>query len=205
MAYIHALYDFDIENDFGYGPTTSIFWNFCSFHCNGCWNSKTWDRQDDLYIDNDELVLKIDKALKSYNFKKELSLLGGDPLVDQNINDTLYVLTKIKELNPDLKIGVWTGFKWETLISKPDKYENQIKVLNLIDYLIDGPFVLSKKIKNRRYGSWNQRVIDVKQSLKQNNLIIETQYAIENENHIDFNIVNDLYIFQKYKSKEKHK
>lgn len=199
MAYIHAIYDFDIENDFGQGPTTTVFWNYCSFHCTGCWNIDTWDRKEDLYVDNDELVTRVIKALDLYGFDKQLSLLGGDPLIPQNIEDTLYFLKEIRKQKPNIKIGVWSGFKFDFLTKHPDKYPLQIEALNLIDVLIDGQFIIKRKVKNRRYGSWNQRVILTKKSLKLNKIVLEPKYASENGDkfittNIDSNILFDKWL-----------
>lgn len=174
MAYIHHIYDFDLENDFGTGPVVSVFWNFCSFHCKGCWNQNTWDRQENLFISNQELIEKINQSLNS-DFPKDLAVLGGDPLVPQNRTDFLEVIKGIKTNRPNIKIGVWTGYTYETLIKEP----NIQSVLSYIDILIDGPFIERLKVKNKRYGSSNQRVIDVQKSLKQNQLILEKQYLNE--------------------------
>lgn len=198
MAYIHAIYDFDIENDFGQGPTTTVFWNYCSFHCTGCWNTDTWDRKDDLYIDNDELVSRVIRALDLYGFDKHLSLLGGDPLIHENIEDTLYFLKEIRKQKPNLKIGVWSGFKFDFLTKHPDKYPLQIEALSLIDVLIDGQFVIKRKVKNRRYGSWNQRVILTKESLKMNKIVLEPKYVSENGEKFTTKTIDGNIIFDKW-------
>lgn len=65
MAYIHQISQFDIDNDFGQGPVVSVFFNFCSFHCKGCWNESTWARREELYWDNEKAADTIITALKN--------------------------------------------------------------------------------------------------------------------------------------------
>ena len=93
-----------------------------------------------------------------------LALLGGDPLSPKNIQDTIYIVKALKEWRPDLNVICWTGFTWEQVsrskLLKP--------ILEYLDVLIDGRFMLERKIEGRKYGSDNQRVIDVKQSLLDN-------------------------------------
>lgn len=63
--FLHQINQFNTDNDFGQGPVVSLFVNFCSFHCPGCWNSDTWERKDDLYMENSQVVQKIQNALDS--------------------------------------------------------------------------------------------------------------------------------------------
>ena len=64
-------------------------------------------------------------------------------------------------------IHVWTGYKYETLLADPKK----IAILELIDTLVDGQFMIEKKDLNLKYrGSSNQRVIDIPISLMTNEI-----------------------------------
>ncbi len=195
MAYVHKIYEFDLENDFGTGAVTAVFFNFCSFHCKGCWNSETWERKEELYMDDSKLSESVIQALKKYAYKKDLALLGGDPLVPENVESTLWLIKEVKQQLPATKIGVWTGYRWERLIKK----EKQVEALHYIDYLIDSPFILSKKVKLRRYGSYNQRVIDVQNSLKTHKIVVEDAYAQENTKHILTHKENSLVMFDNYR------
>ena len=171
MAYIHQINKFDIDNDFGQGPVVSVFFNFCSFHCPQCWNQDTWDRKEDLYWDNDEAVRVIVDALQTQLIKRgmkpNLSLLGGDPIVTENIDSTIYIIDQVRKQVPDVKISVWTGFDIEDWY-KTDKFEKQKTILPRINYLIDGRFVYQLKTKNQMFGSINQRVIDTQKFITQN-------------------------------------
>lgn len=175
MAYIHQINQFDIDNDFGQGPVVSVFFNFCSFHCKGCWNESTWARKKELYWENEKATNTIIIALKklmSRGMKPNLSLLGGDPLVPENIKDTKDIIEQIRSEIPEVTICSWTGFDIEDWWKK-NKYKEQKKLLNLLDYIVDGRFIYRLKTKNQMFGSINQRVIDTKkliEELKINNL-----------------------------------
>lgn len=188
MAYLHILNHYDPENSY---PTVknlstgkiekgsscvSLWFNSCSKKCKLCFNPETWGRKKSLYRDNDEIVEEVLIALEEF-FPKNLALLGGDPLensFDQdfrnNIDDTFYILTKIKEKRPETKVLCWTGYTWNECLNNEKVY----KVLKngLIDVLVDEPFVVEKKIEGKMYGSSNQHVINVKESLKQNKMIV---------------------------------
>lgn len=163
MAYIHQINQFDIDNDFGQGPVVSVFFNFCSFHCNGCWNKDTWERKEELYWENNtaaEVIISALQKLINRGMKPNLSLLGGDPVVDENINDTHTIIKLIKKSIPETKICVWTGFDIEDWWRKPN-YKQQRELLNDIDIIVDGRFIHRLKTKNQMFGSINQRVLDV--------------------------------------------
>lgn len=192
MPYIHRINEFDVENDFGYGPVTSVFFNFCPFHCLGCWNENTWSRDESLFISDSELVDSVIKGLDSFGMPKNLAILGGEPLHPCNIDSTLNLLLQVKEKRSDVLIGLWTGYRYEQLTN-----DNQIKCLNNIDYLIDGKYDLNKKTKNMRYGSYNQRVILSKKSSK-NHIILEENYVKENQKNLKYGLKVNGYEFIDY-------
>ena len=173
MAYIHQINNFDLQNDGGfYTPTISIYFNFCSFHCKGCWNKETWDRKEDLYISNEDVIKEVSGYIDSFldeGFDTVgLSILGGDPIVVQNVSDTLNILSSLKDKYKNrLKICCWTGYVYEHLLRRAT--DDQMSTLKLIDRLVDGPFIISKKTDpslGLMYGSTNQRVIEMKETLE---------------------------------------
>ena len=85
-----------------------------------------------------------------------LSVLGGDPLEKKNIKGVLLLCHKIKSEFPSKTIWLWTGRIHEDV--KKDEMLSQI--LQVIDVLVDGPFVEHLKDESLKYcGSSNQRVI----------------------------------------------
>lgn len=198
MAYIHQIRELDFENSFsepGYrtstqskiavGAVVAVFVNFCSFHCEGCWNPETWSRKPELYTTDEDVAKEIIKSLKKINLNPPLglSILGGDPILPQNIKSTVNILKIVLNEFPDLVIGVWTGYTWEAIQKRLQKNTDDSKyliyLLNHIDVLIDGPFILKLKIKNKRYGSSNQRVINVPKSNATKSIVLTNSYLAE--------------------------
>ena len=94
-----------------------------------------------------------------------VSILGGEPLHEFNILGTIKLAKAFKEKFPDKTIWVWTGFLFENVINKD--------IFKYIDVLVDGRFEEEHKDIRLKYcGSTNQRVIDVKQSIEQNKIVL---------------------------------
>ena len=168
MAYIHQISQFDIDNDFGQGPVVSVFFNFCSFHCKGCWNESTWARKEELYWENEkaaDVIIAALQKLKERGMKPNLSLLGGDPIVPENIEDTREIIERIRSEIPNVTICSWTGFDVEDWLRK-EGYDTQKELLKELDYIVDGRFIHRLKTKNQMFGSINQRVLDTKKLLE---------------------------------------
>ena len=147
------------KTDSGNGPgvRVSVFFSGCSLRCPGCFNSKTWDKDSGQPF-TQEIFDEIIVALKP-KWISGLSLLGGDPLEEYNLEDTLTLIQKTREeFGSSKSIWLWTGRTLEALQRKDDETINQI--LEGIDILIDGPFVADlKDTINLTYGgSKNQRL-----------------------------------------------
>ncbi|WP_138995333.1 anaerobic ribonucleoside-triphosphate reductase activating protein, partial [Larkinella sp. C7] len=97
-----------------------------------------------------------------------LTLLGGEPFLNTGI--LLPLVKRIRKELPEKDIWSWTGYTWEELmLETPDKLE----LLNLVDILVDGRFDIKKKNLMLQFrGSSNQRIIDVKKSLDQGQVVI---------------------------------
>lgn len=152
----------DISN--GPGVRVSIFMQGCSFHCKNCFNPETWDFKSGTEF-NDETIDKI-IDLANNDYIKGLSILGGEPMHPNNIKGTTKLAKKFKEIYPDKTIWVWSGFLFDRDLK--DK-----EVLNYIDVLVDGRYedeLHDFTLKWR--GSSNQRVIDVKKTLKNNKIVL---------------------------------
>ena len=147
----------DISN--GPGVRVSIFMQGCSFHCKNCFNPETWDFEGGQEFTEDT----INKVLELSDKKevKGLSILGGEPMHPTNIEGTTKLAKAFKEKYPEKNIWAWSGFKYE------DIKDND--VFNYIDVLVDGQYkdeLHDPTLKWR--GSSNQRVIDIKESKRQN-------------------------------------
>jgi anaerobic ribonucleoside-triphosphate reductase activating protein len=88
------------------------------------------------------------------NVKRNLSILGGEPLCEQNIGGVIELCKRFKKKYPNKKIYIWTGYRIE------DLDETQSEILEYIDFLIDGKFEIDKKdISLFMKGSHNQRIL----------------------------------------------
>ena len=136
----------------------------CSLHCKGCHNPETWSLHSGKPFDEEakkELFEALDKP-----YIQGITFSGGHPFENYN-RSTVYCLVKeIKEKFPEKDIWLYTGYNWEEIFEKEIR-EIQ-RTLYWIDVLVDGKYVEEEKDITLRFcGSRNQRLIDVKETLKQ--------------------------------------
>lgn len=146
-----------IKNDTvnGEGICVSLWVQGCPHRCIGCHNPDQWDFNGGEYINNWKLIDEISEAITANGIQRNFSILGGEPLAPQNINDTYQILWHIKEKFPSIKTFVWTGY---TLKQIQSMYKET--VLENIDVLIDGPFIKAERdITLKMRGSKNQRIL----------------------------------------------
>lgn len=147
----------------GPGVRLAIFFQGCNYKCPGCHNVNTWDVNAGHLEDTNTIT----KMIKENPLLDGITLTGGEALLQK---EAVLELSKIAKAH-NLDVTLYTGSTLEELLSRNDEVINE--VLHLIDYLIDGPFVLSLKDTTLPYrGSSNQRLIDVKKSLKENKVIL---------------------------------
>ncbi|SFA83356.1 anaerobic ribonucleoside-triphosphate reductase activating protein [Acetitomaculum ruminis DSM 5522] len=161
----------DIAN--GNGVRVSLFVSGCTHHCKGCFNSETWDfNYGKPYTkETEEEILE---AL-SKPFIKGLTLLGGEPFEIENQRELVGLLKKIKKMYPKKDIWCYTGYLMDDdLLDGGSAYCEVTKdMLAMIDILVDGEFKEElKDISLVFRGSSNQRIIDVKASVKNNKVVL---------------------------------
>lgn len=158
----------DIAN--GNGVRISLFVSGCAHHCKGCFNPETWSFSYGKPF-TEEVWLEIFNGSKP--FIKGLSLLGGDPCEPENQKALLPFLKEYKKRFPDKDIWCYTGFTFEELTGESRANIDCTKeFLNLIDILVDGPFI--EELKNIGLvfrGSSNQRIIDVKKTFAKQKIV----------------------------------
>lgn len=145
------------KNDFinGEGVCVSLWVQGCPHHCKGCHNPEQWDFSGGQYINNDILIKEISEAIAANGIQRNFSILGGEPFAPQNISDVCEIISKIKQNFPNIKIYVWSGYTLEEL----QKIYSQ-KILENVDILIDGRFILEERdITLKLRGSKNQRIL----------------------------------------------
>lgn len=156
----------------GRGVRVSLFVSGCTHHCKGCFNEETWDfRYGSVY---DKAVE--DKIINACNkpYIKGLSLLGGEPFEKANQKDLCALLKRFRVEYPNKDVWCYSGYTFDVdMVPGGAVWTEWTKdMLENIDFLVDGEFV--EELKNLRLkfrGSSNQRIIDVKKSLKEGKAI----------------------------------
>ncbi len=160
---------YDIAN--GEGVRVSLFVSGCRRHCKGCFNSVAWDFSYGKPFTEDT-EKEIFEAL-SPDYIAGLSLLGGDPFEPENRKALLPFLGKFHEKYPRKNVWCYTGYTYYGKTLKEDDGEGVRQLLREIDILVDGPFIEElKDIRLKFRGSSNQRVLDLKQTMKSGNIVL---------------------------------
>lgn len=204
----------DISN--GEGVGVSLFVQGCDRHCFNCFNSETWDfngGKEWTEETKNKFIELIDRL-----YIRRISILGGEPLAEQNLDGVLSLIKEIREKYPisqnpnsenigksmvledenskeirislpEKTIWLYTGFRWNYIMNyqpvETDDFdyieesyndglmEKRKRIISLCDVVIDGEYIDEQKDLTLAYrGSKNQHVIDVKQSLAQNKMVL---------------------------------
>ena len=163
----------DIAN--GEGVRVTLFVSGCTHHCKNCFNQETWDFCYGKPFTK-EVEDQIIKMLEP-DYIKGLTLLGGEPMEPKNQEALLPLVKRVREVYGDKKnIWCYTGYVFDKDLIKESRArcEHTDELLKNIDVLVDGPFVESLKNLTLKFrGSSNQRVINVPETLKQNDIILQ--------------------------------
>ncbi len=156
-----SIRQLDIAN--GPGCRVSLFVQGCSFHCPGCFNPGTQDFEGGKEFTQQTLDALF--ALAEPSHISGLSILGGEPLHPKNRAEVIRLAREFKSRYPDKNIWLWTGYQLE------DVFEDLVD--SEIDIIVDGRFVEDLKDLRLKYrGSSNQRVINLKETLRTGDLIL---------------------------------
>lgn len=193
-----SMRNLDISN--GEGVGVSLFVQGCPFHCFGCFNSDTWDfngGKEWTEETKNKFLKLIDRP-----YIKRVSFLGGECLAEQNLNEILSLIQEIRNSYPDKTIWLYTGYHVfinypeshrqhkvilstrpnastniiyddELFFKKKEEDRKRSEIIFNVDVLVDGEYIDEQKNLSLKWrGSKNQRVIDVKQSLAQNKMVL---------------------------------
>lgn len=171
----------DISNGENIG--VSMFVQGCHFHCKNCFNSETWDFNGGKEWTKNTKEKFIDLINRSYI--KRVSILGGEPLAKENINDIYNLLEEIREKLPQKTIWLYTGYDFDQLqkqfniykytpfANEADEWLTRWEIVSSVDIIVDGGYIDEQKDLTLKWrGSKNQRVIDIKKSLDQNKTVL---------------------------------
>lgn len=165
----HNITKADMLN--GEGLRVVLWVSGCSHHCHACQNALTWDPNDGLNFDESAKKEIFDELEKDWC--NGITLSGGDPLFLGNRLEISKLVKEIREKFKDKTIWLYTGYTWEELLEQMKTDKALDTILNNIDVLLDGRFVLRLASEKIHYvGSSNQCIIDVPNSLKNNKKVL---------------------------------
>lgn len=185
--YAGIEYD-DIANGIGLGAV--FFTQGCPHQCPECQNPQTWSKDGGKEFTN-AVLDQLFQYYENIPYARRLTMSGGDPLANPEL--TYYIVSKFKELYPDKTVWLYTGYKIEhlddkgvilattTIINgKRFKCVDTVpfgdviyKIIKMCDVVVDGQFEIDKRdITLQFMGSSNQRIIDVKETLKENQIVL---------------------------------
>ena len=188
MNNIHyaSIRNLDISN--GEGVGVALFVQGCPFnpHCYNCFNPDTWD-----FNGGKEWTQEVeDKLIELANrpYIKRLSILGGEPLADENLDGVLHLADRFRLSFPSKSIWLYSGYQWEECqpfneegLLKPDKFapnlqkilQKRYEVISRCNVMVDGRYIDSQRNPSKKWaGSDNQRVINIQESLKQGKVVL---------------------------------
>ena len=128
------------KNDFSAAPGVSVsfYSQGCPHQCAGCHNPETWDFKGGKEF-TPQVLNEIVEALTANGIKRNLCILGGEPLCEENQFLTLLVISHVKEKLQDVPIYIWTGYTYENLLKNETPHLK--KILEMTDVLVDGPYI----------------------------------------------------------------
>ena len=175
----HNITTADMMN--GEGLRVVLWLSGCSHHCYNCQNPVTWDENDGLIFDEsakEELFRELDK-----DYISGLTLTGGDPLHEANLDGVLDLVNRFRLSLPNKSIWIYSGYTWNQVMNPIVTSDFNMKRDNIIrkrqeiikqcTVMVDGKYIDSQRdITLKWRGSINQKVIDIKKSIMQNDLVL---------------------------------
>lgn len=139
----------------GPGFRTAVYCAGCPNACVGCHNPQSWDIANGHWMSTEEIMAVIEADPFA-----NVTFTGGDPMFQP---EGFAELAEAIKARTGKTIWCFTGFTYEALVQNP----RQRRLLELVDVLVDGPFVQRLRDESLKFrGSGNQRIIDVQASLK---------------------------------------
>ena len=174
----HNITTADMMN--GEGLRVVLWLSGCSHRCYNCQNPVTWDENDGLIFDEsakEELFRELDK-----DYISGLTLSGGDPLHEANLDGVLELVNRFRLLLPNKSIWLYSGYAWEDIMKYEygSNYINNFNtdalrqyIVSKCDVLVDGRYIdAQRNVQAKWRGSDNQRVINIQESLKQGKVVL---------------------------------
>ena len=147
-----------MPNDFvnGIGVSVSYWAQGCPHQCPGCHNPETWDFNGGKPLPAN-IIEQLKEAITANGIQRNFSVLGGEPLAEENKETVNQIIQAIKESFPDITICLWTGYTLEELRNMNDPTISNI--LSNINALIDGRYEQDQRdVSLMMRGSRNQKI-----------------------------------------------
>lgn len=139
----------------GPGIRFTVFVQGCPHHCPGCHNPQSHDFEGG----SDCSIEKLMKEIRKDPLLQGVTFSGGEPFCQAKALAELGHRMK-HECNFDLM--VYTGYTYEQLCQGLAEHPDWKELLDITDYLVDGPFVLAQRDLELHFrGSRNQRILDM--------------------------------------------
>ena len=149
----------------------------CSHHCYNCQNPQTWDVNSGILFDEsakEELFRELEK-----DYISGLTLSGGDPLHEANLDGVLDLVNEIRLLFPNKSIWLYSGYTWSEIfndgvyLTRDCAGWKRREIVKKCEVLVDGRYIDSQRnVQAKWRGSDNQRVINIQESLKQGKVVL---------------------------------
>ena len=173
MNYHNITYP-DMNN--GDGLRVVLWLSGCSHHCYNCQNPQTWDVNSGILFDEsakEELFRELEK-----DYISGLTLSGGDPLYEANLDGVLDLVNKFRLSFPNKSIWIYSGYQWSEIfndgvyLTKNCVGWKRREIIKQCTVMVDGRYIDSQRNPQAKWkGSDNQRVIKIPESLKQGKVI----------------------------------
>lgn len=179
----HKIEKTSIAN--GTGIRVVLWVSGCSLHCKGCHNPETWSLNSGKLFDENakkELFEALDKP-----YIQGITFSGGHPLECENLDVVNELCLEIKKKYPTKDIWLYTGYNFDDFLPlfqvmprQTYLYDNNFillgriaNIISMCDVVVDGQYIEEfRDITLKWKGSSNQRVIDVKKTLKENKIVL---------------------------------
>ena len=161
----------------GDGLRVVLWLSGCSHNCYKCQNPQTHDPNSGILFDEkaeEELFRELSK-----DYISGLTLTGGDPLHENNLDGVLNLVNKIRLLFPNKTIWIYSGYRWSEIfndgvyLTKECAGWKRREIVKKCTVMVDGRYIDSQRNPSKKWaGSDNQHVIDISQSITQNKLVL---------------------------------
>lgn len=147
----HDIKKCDMLN--GSGIRVSLWVSGCKHNCNRCQNPQTWNIDGGILFDKKNEKELFEALKKSYI--SGITFTGGDPLHENNLQDVLNIINKIRIQLPDKTVWLYTGYELSECFKHPKRKE----IISKCDIVVDGRYVEElRDITLKWRGSSNQKI-----------------------------------------------